>query len=111
MPGYGNDGEVSLFGNHSVLSTGMPLPKLLILIAVFLLTSIVSVVTGSTSLITVPVMIQLGIEAHIAVATNMLGLPFMSLGGSLPFIGKGVVRSNRLLRLIVLTIVGSGLGA
>ena len=85
--------------------------KLCILIGVFFLTSVVSVVTGSTSLITVPVMIALGIEAHIAVATNMLGLPFMSLGGSLPFIGKGVVRSNRLLRLIVLTIVGSGLGA
>jgi len=78
MPGYGNDGEVSLFGNHSVLSTGMPLPKLLILIAVFLLTSIVSVVTGSTSLITVPVMIQLGIEA-LAVATNMFALIFLSV--------------------------------
>jgi uncharacterized membrane protein YfcA len=35
----------------------------------------------------------------------------MSVGGSVPFIGKGVVRPNRLLRLIVLTIVGSGLGA
>jgi len=79
MPGYGNDGEVSLFGNHSVLSTGMPLPKLLILIAVFLLTSIVSVITGSTSLITVPVMIQLGIEAHVAVATNMFALIFLSV--------------------------------
>jgi len=79
MPGYGNDGEVSLFGNHSVLSTGMPLPKLLILIAVFLLTSIVSVVTGSTSLITVPVMIQLGIEAHVEVATNLFPLIFLSV--------------------------------
>ena len=49
----------------------MPGPKLLILAAVFFLTSIVSVVTGATSLITVPVMIALGIEPHIAVATNM----------------------------------------
>jgi uncharacterized membrane protein YfcA len=60
--------------------------KLSGLIAVFFFTSVVSVVTGSTSLITVPVMIALGIEAHIAVATNMLALIFMSAGGSLPFV-------------------------
>jgi len=47
---------------------------------VFLFTSVISVVTGSTSLITVPVMIALGIEAHVAVATNMLALTFMSVG-------------------------------
>ena len=58
--------------------------KLLILIAVFFFTSVISVVTGSTSLITVPVMITLGIEAQTAVATNMLALTFMSVGGSLP---------------------------
>jgi uncharacterized membrane protein YfcA len=38
---------------------------------VFFFTSVISVVTGSTSLITVPVMIALGIEAHVAVATNI----------------------------------------
>jgi hypothetical protein len=32
-------------------------------------------------------MIALGIEAHVAVATNMQALTFMSVGGSLPFIG------------------------
>ena len=66
--------------------------------------------TGSTSLITVPVMIALGIEAHIAVATNMLALTFMSVGGSLPFIGRGVLSRSRLLPAIALTIIGSGLG-
>jgi uncharacterized membrane protein YfcA len=65
--------------------------KLLILIAVFFFTSVLSVVTGSTSLITVPVMIGLGIEAHVAIATNMLALTFMSVGGSLPFMGRGVL--------------------
>ena len=64
--------------------------KLSVLIAVFYFTSVISVVTGSTSLITVPVMIALGIEAHVAVATNMLALTFMSVVGSLPFIGRGV---------------------
>jgi hypothetical protein len=85
--------------------------ELFTLVAVFFLTSVISLVTGSTSLITVPVMIALGIEAHVAVATNMLALTFMSMGGSLPFIGKGVLSRSRLLPSIVLTIIGSGLGA
>jgi hypothetical protein len=59
--------------------------KLSILIGAFFLTSVVSAVTGSTSLITVPVMIALGIEPHVAIATNMLALTFMSAGASLPF--------------------------
>jgi uncharacterized protein len=74
-------------------------------------TSVISVVTGSTSLITVPVMIALGIEAHVAVATNMLALTFMSMGGSLPFIGRGVLNRSRLLPSAGLTIIGSALGA
>jgi uncharacterized membrane protein YfcA len=58
----------------------MPTGKLVTLVAVFFVTSVVSVVTESTSLITVPVMIAMGIEPHVAVATNMMGLVFMSLG-------------------------------
>ena len=54
--------------------------KIFTLVTVFL-TSVISVVTGSTSLITVPVMIALGLEAHVAVATNM---PLVS-SRSLPF--------------------------
>ena len=56
-------------------------------------------------------MIALGIEAHVAVATNMLALTFMSVGGSLPFMGKGVLTRSRLLPSIVLTMIGSALGA
>jgi hypothetical protein len=56
-------------------------------------------------------MIALGIEAHVAVATNMLALTLMSVGGSLPFMGKGVLNRSRLVPSIVLTIIGSGLGA
>jgi len=85
--------------------------KLVTLIAVFFLTSVVSVVTGSTSLITVPVMIAMAIEAHVAIATNMLALTLMSFGGSLPFLGKGVIRQDRLPASIALTIVGSAMGA
>ncbi|HEY9658516.1 MAG TPA: sulfite exporter TauE/SafE family protein, partial [Allocoleopsis sp.] len=89
----------------------MPLPQILVLIVVFLLASIISVISGSTSLITVPAMLVFGIEPHIAIATNMLGLTLMSIGGTLPFIGKGVIDTKRLPALIVLTLIGSILGA
>lgn len=89
----------------------MPASKLLILVAIFFFTSVISVVTGSTSLITVPVMIELGIDPHVAVATNMMALIFMSLGGSLPFARKGVVKRRVLPLSIALTLVGSALGA
>lgn len=62
--------------------------QLLFLITIFFITSVISVITGSTSLITVPIMLQLSIEPRIALATNMLALTFMSVGGTLPFIGK-----------------------
>ncbi len=85
--------------------------QLLALLAVFFLTSIISVVTGSTSLITVPAMLQFGIEPRSAVATNMLALTFMSVGGSLSFRGKNVIDCRRLPFLVALTLAGSVLGA
>jgi uncharacterized membrane protein YfcA len=85
--------------------------KLLILVAVFFLTSLVSVVTGSTSLITVPVMIVVGIDSHVAVATNMMALIFMSLGGSLPFVKKGIIERRLVPLSIFVTLVGSTIGA
>jgi uncharacterized protein len=84
---------------------------LFILILVFFATSVISVVTGSTSLITIPVMISLGIEPHIAIATNMLALTLMSIGGFTPFVGKRVISRNGLPVSIALTVIGSGLGA
>ncbi|MBE9125567.1 sulfite exporter TauE/SafE family protein [Coleofasciculus sp. LEGE 07092] len=89
----------------------MSVIQLLPLIAIFFLTSIISTVTGSTSLLTVPVMLQFGIEPRTAIATNMLALTFMSIGGTLPFIGKSTIDRHRLPLLIVLTLVGSILGA
>jgi uncharacterized membrane protein YfcA len=89
----------------------VPLGKLLIVAAVFFVTSSISVVTGSTSLITVPVLIAFGIEPHVAVATNMLALVFMSAGGSLPFAQKGVIERRILPLGIAVTVVGSAVGA
>lgn len=84
---------------------------LIILIILFFLTSIIGVVTGSNSLVTVPIMFQFGIEPKTAVATNMFGLLFLSIGGTLPFLGKGVIDKKRLPKLILITLVGSAIGA
>jgi uncharacterized protein len=89
----------------------MPATLLFILILLFFVTSVVGVVTGSNSLITVPVMFQFGIDAKVAVATNMFGLTFMSIGGALPFIRKGLIDYRKISPLIILTVISSTLGA
>jgi uncharacterized protein len=89
----------------------VPSSETFVLIAVFFLTSVVSVVTGSTSLVTVPVMISMGMDPRIAIATNMLALTLMSVGGSLPFVRKGAINIRQLPFSILLTVVGSAVGA
>ncbi|MFL6467450.1 MAG: sulfite exporter TauE/SafE family protein [Pyrinomonadaceae bacterium] len=84
---------------------------LFILILIFFLSSLVGVVTGSNSLITVPAMFQLGMDEKVAVATNMFGLVFMAVGGAIPFLRQGTVRVKELSPLIILTIIGSTIGA
>ncbi len=81
------------------------------LAVIFFLTSIISVVTGSTSLITVPAMLQFHIEPRSAVATNMLALTLMSVGGTLSFHGSNVIDRRRSGPLILFTLAGSILGA
>jgi len=89
----------------------MPLSNLILMILLFFATSVVGVVTGSNSLITVPVMFQFGIDEKVAVATNMFGLTFMAIGGTIPFVRQGSVDFRKLTPLIVLTLAGSALGA
>lgn len=89
----------------------MPTSSLIFMILLFFATSIVGVVTGSNSLVTVPVMFQFGIDEKVAVATNMFGLTFMAIGGTIPFVRQGSVEFRKLTPLIILTIVGSALGA
>jgi uncharacterized membrane protein YfcA len=89
----------------------VPASKVALLIVVFFLTAFVSVVTGSGSLITVPAMIAAGIEPHVAVATNMLALIFLSVGGSLSFRGRGVIARRVLPYGLLLTAIGSAVGA
>lgn len=84
---------------------------LVILIVVFFLTSVVGVVTGSNSLIAVPVMFQFGVEPRVAVATNMFGLLFMSIGATIPFVRQGKIDARRISPMIVLTVIASTIGA
>ncbi len=84
---------------------------LILLIILFFVTSAVGVVTGSNSLITVPIMFQFGIEPKVAVATNMFGLTFMSIGATIPFFKEGLFDRKTLSPLIILTLIGSALGA
>jgi hypothetical protein len=83
----------------------------IILILLFFATSIVGVVTGSNSLITVPVMFQFGISPEVAVATNMFGLTFMNAGAAIPFFRQKMVDLDRLKPLIAVTLVASAIGA
>ena len=85
--------------------------ELILLILVFLATSFVGVVTGSNSLIAVPVMFQFGVDPKVAVATNMFGLVFMSIGGTIPFMTKGTIDMRKVSPLLVLTLISSAIGA
>jgi uncharacterized protein len=85
--------------------------QLLTLVAVFFATSVISVITGSTSLITVPVLLQMGLAPRTALATNMLALTLMSTGATLPFLKRQKVNLHRLPLLMGLTVIGSVVGA
>ncbi len=89
----------------------MPTSLLILLILLFFITSAVGVVTGSNSLITVPVMFQFGIEPKTAIATNMFGLTFMSIGATLPFLKQGAIDFKKLSPLVLITVIGSAIGA
>jgi len=89
----------------------MPTSDLILLVILTFLTSAVGVVTGSNSLIIVPVMFQFGIDPKVAVATNMFGLTFMAVGATIPFLRSGAIERKRVTPLILLTLAGSAIGA
>ncbi len=89
----------------------MSAAALTVLIILFFITTVVGVVTGSNSLITVPVMFQFGIDEKVAIGTNMFGLTFMAIGATIPFFRAGHIEARRLTPLILVTIAGSALGA
>lgn len=89
----------------------LSIADLVLLALLFFITSAIGVVTGSNSLITVPVMFQFGIDPKVAVATNMFGLTFMAIGATLPFVRQKAIDYKRVSPLILLTLLGSAIGA
>lgn len=89
----------------------MPVSAWIILIVLFALMSAIGVVTGSNSLVTVPVMFQFGIDPKTAVATNMFGLTFMNIGATIPFLKQGIIDKKKIAPLVGLTLVSSAIGA
>jgi uncharacterized protein len=89
----------------------MSINALILLIFLFFVTSIIGVVTGSNSLITVPVMFQFGVDPRVAVATNMFGLTFMNVGATIPFLRRGVIDKQKVTPLVIITLFASALGA
>lgn len=62
-------------------------------------------------MITVPVMFQFGVDEKVAVATNMFGLTFMAIGGTIPFLRQGMIEYRKISPLVILTIISSAIGA
>lgn len=89
----------------------MTIAELIGLIILYFVTSVVGVVTGSNSLLTVPAMFQFEMDEKVAIATNMFGLTFMAVGGTIPFLRQGKIEPKRLSPLIIVTLIGSALGA
>lgn len=81
-----------------------------IVLFITFIVSFFSVSTGGTSLITVPILISLGMPPQNAVATNMFGLIFLSLGGVFGFRSQAINKA-KLIPLSLLTIAGSAIGA
>jgi uncharacterized protein len=89
----------------------MSTTALALLILLFFVTSIIGVVTGSNSLITVPVMFQFGVDPKVAVATNMFGLTFMNVGATIPFLRRGTIDLKKVSPLVLITLIASAIGA
>jgi len=76
------------------------------------LVSIISVVVGGTSLITVPLLISLGLTSRGAIATNKFALIFLSLSGAINFRREVKIDTPGLIiYFLILTIIGSIIGA
>lgn len=89
----------------------MTTSALILLIILFFVTSVIGVVTGSNSLITVPAMFQFGVDAKTAVATNMFGLTFMNVGATIPFLRQGIIDKKKVAPLVIITLIASAIGA
>ncbi len=85
---------------------------IILLCIVFFPVSMVGVSTGGLSLINVPLLIFAGLPPQQAIATNMLGLTFMSISGAAGFAKEIKKLSGALIiKLSLVTAIASFLGA
>ena len=73
--------------------------------------SVISSITGGTSLVTVPVLLMMGLEPRAAIATNMVLVAAISAGAATRFQLEGSIPWNPTLSLVVSAIPGSVVGA
>src|SRR5262249_48529628 len=99
---------------HQRVSPGeniMLLHTLLLFLAVFI-TSIFGIIVGGNTFINVPAMIfLLGLPVKQAIALNMFGLIFLSLGGGIKFYSVRKLNLKLLVVLWAITLISSYIGA
>jgi uncharacterized membrane protein YfcA len=84
---------------------------MLLLTAVASVGGILSAITGGTSLLTVPAMLLVGMEPHVAIGTNMLVVAALSAGSAGRFATARALPRQPTLILAATAVPGSVLGA
>jgi uncharacterized membrane protein YfcA len=73
--------------------------------------SVLSSITGGTSLITVPILLMMGLEPRAAIATNMVVVAAISGGAATKFHLEGAIPWRPTLPLVLSAVPGSVVGA
>lgn len=89
----------------------MSASALAVLTVLMLITGAIGAITGGNSLINVPIMITMGMSARHAVATNMFAVLFMTVSATARFARAGLIKSQLLWPLGVITALTSAFGA
>jgi len=87
-------------------------PKYLaIAIAAGFMSGVINTLAGSGSVFTLPVLLFIGLPAHVANGTNRVGILLQTLVGSVMLYVKGGMRLKNDLKHILPTVMGSAFGA
>jgi hypothetical protein len=89
----------------------MSMTRTLLLVVVAFVAGVFAAITGGNSLLTVPIMMLVGMDAASAVATNMFVLASLSFGATVRFLRSRVVPLHPTTDLILVSVPGSILGA
>ena len=89
----------------------MPLEYLFIAIAAGFMSGIINTLAGSGSVFTLPVLLFMGLPAHIANGTNRVGILAQTFVGGWMLYVKGGLNIRSDVKHILPTVIGSALGA